>query len=77
MSTTTIKNCFFEDTIDKDSIMDFMKLYDNADAEEVLGKEKVSGFECEKKKVTTTRKIMGASKSWGKALVRKVPKNFH
>ena len=49
----------FEDTIDKDSMMDIMKLYDNADTEEVLGNEKVSGYECVKKKVTTTTNIMG------------------
>ncbi len=53
------KKLFFEDTIDKDSMMDIIKLYDNADAEEVLGNEKVSGYDCVKKKVTTTTNVMG------------------
>jgi hypothetical protein len=53
------KKVFFLDILDEKSMMDIMKLYDNADAEEVLGKETVSGYDCVKKRVTTTTSIMG------------------
>jgi hypothetical protein len=56
------KKLFFEAELDEqeqDMVMDMMKRYENVDEEKVLGKEKVSGYDCTKKMVTTTVDMMG------------------
>ena len=56
------KKLFFEAELDEqeqDMVMDMMKHYENVDEEKVLGKEKVSGYNCTKKMVTTTVDMMG------------------
>ena len=53
------KKLVYESEIDEQETMDLMKSYQNADSEEVLGKETVSGYTCTKKKVTTTTTMLG------------------
>jgi hypothetical protein len=56
------KKLFFEADLDKqeqDMVMDMKKRYENVDEVIVLGKEKVSGYNCTKKMVTTTVDLMG------------------
>lgn len=53
------KKIFFESQMDEDGMMEKMKSYENVDSETVLGKEKVSGYKCVKKEVTTTMTMMG------------------
>jgi hypothetical protein len=56
------KKLFFEAELDEqeqDMTMNMMKRYENVDEEKVLGKEKVSGYNCTKKMVTTTVDMMG------------------
>jgi len=53
------KKLFFESQLDEDGMMEKMKSYENADSETILGKEKVSGYKCVKKEVTTTMTMMG------------------
>ncbi|MFO8084426.1 MAG: DUF4412 domain-containing protein [Desulfobacterales bacterium] len=56
------KKLFFEAELDEqeqDMVMNMMKRYEKVDEEKVLGKEKVSGYNCTKKRVTTTVDMMG------------------
>lgn len=53
------KKLFFESQLDEDGMLEKMKSYENVDSENVLGKEKVSGYKCVKKEVTTTMTMMG------------------
>ena len=53
------KKLFFESQLDEDGMLEKMKSYENVDSENVLGKEKVSGYNCVKKEVTTTMTMMG------------------
>ncbi|MDZ7761502.1 MAG: DUF4412 domain-containing protein [Desulfovermiculus sp.] len=53
------KKLVYESDLDEQEMMDLLKSYENVDAEEILGKEKVSGYPCTKKKVTTTMSVMG------------------
>ena len=53
------KKLFFESQLDEDGMLENMKSYENVDSENVLGKEKVSGYKCVKKEVTTTMTMMG------------------
>ena len=53
------KKIFFESQLDEDDILRGSKLYKNADSERILGNEKVSGYKCVKKEVTTTMTMMG------------------
>jgi len=53
------KKLFFESQMDEDGMLEKMKSYENVDSEKVLGKEKVSGYKCVKKEVTTTMTMMG------------------
>lgn len=50
---------FFESRLDQEEVLQDLKSYQNAESVEVLGKEKVSGYICEKKRVTTTMTVMG------------------
>ena len=55
------KKLFFESQLDEDDMLKNLKSYEykNVDSEKVLGEEKVSGYKCVKKEVTTTMTIMG------------------
>jgi hypothetical protein len=53
------KKLVYESDLDEQEMMDLLKSYQNVDSEEILGKEKVSGYTCIKKKVTTTLDMMG------------------
>ena len=53
------KKLFFESQLDEDDMLKKMKSYENVDSEKILGKEKVSGYKCVKKEVTTTMTMMG------------------
>ena len=55
------KKLFFESQLDEDYILKNLRSYEhkNVDSEKVLGEEKVSGYKCVKKEVTTTMTIMG------------------
>ena len=53
------KKLVYESDMDEQEMMELIKSYENADKEEILGKEKVSGYPCIKKKVTTTMEMMG------------------
>ena len=50
---------FFESDLDQEDIMRDLKSFQDAESIAVLGKEKVSGYKCEKKRVTTTMTVMG------------------
>ena len=56
------KKLVFETEFDEqeqDMTMNMMKRYEKVDNEQVLGKEKVSGYNCTRKRVTTTVDMMG------------------
>jgi hypothetical protein len=56
------KKLFFEAELDEqeqDMVMNMMKRYEKVDQEQILGNEKVSGYNCTKKRVTTTVDMMG------------------
>ena len=53
------KKIFFESQLDEEDMLKKFKSYENVDSEKVLGKEKVSGYKCVKKEVTTTMTMMG------------------
>ncbi len=53
------KKLFFESQIDEDDMLKKLKSYENVDSEKILSTEKVSGYKCVKKEVTTTTSIMG------------------
>ncbi len=53
------RKLFFEDDLDEEMMMGMMNLFKDPDSEVVLGKEKVSGYACTKKKVTSTTDMMG------------------
>jgi len=53
------KKIFFESQIDEDGMLEKMKSYQDVESEKILGKEKVSGYKCVKKEVTTTMAMMG------------------
>ena len=53
------KKLFFESQLDENDMLEKMKSNENVDSEKVLGKEKVSGYKCVKKEVTTTMTMMG------------------
>ena len=53
------KKLVFEDNMDEAALMKDLKAYRNVDDEKVLGKEKVSGYSCVKKQITTTSTVMG------------------
>jgi Domain of unknown function (DUF4412) len=53
------KKVVFESDMDEAAMMKDLKSYENVDSEKVLGKEKVSGYKCVKKQVTTTNTMMG------------------
>ncbi len=53
------KKLFFESQLDEEDMLKKLKSYENVDSEKVLGKEKVSGYKCVKKEVTTTMTMMG------------------
>ena len=53
------KKLFFESQLDEEDMLKKLKSYENVDSEKILGKEKVSGYKCVKKEVTTTMTIMG------------------
>ncbi len=53
------KKLVFEGELDEQTMVEMMNLFENVDSEVVLGKEKVSGYPCTKKKVTTTTAMMG------------------
>jgi len=53
------KKLVYESDLDEQQMMGLLKSYENVDAEEILGKETVSGYSCTRKKVTTTTAVMG------------------
>jgi len=53
------KKLVYESDMDEQEMMEMFKSYENVDNEEILGKEKVSGYSCTKKRVTTTMEMMG------------------
>ena len=53
------KKLFFESQLDEEDMLKKLKSYENVDSEKILGKEKVSGYKCVKKEVTTTMTMMG------------------
>jgi len=53
------KKLYFESRLNEDDILRAAKAYKNPDSEQILGKEKVSGYMCVKKKVTSTMRVMG------------------
>ncbi|MFV9644726.1 MAG: DUF4412 domain-containing protein [Desulfobacterales bacterium] len=53
------KKLFFESQLDENDMLEKMKSSENVDSERVLGKGKVSGYNCVKKEVTTTMTMMG------------------
>jgi len=53
------KKLFFESRLDEDGMLEKMKSNENVDSEKILGQEKVSGYKCVKKEVTTTMTMMG------------------
>ena len=55
------KKLVFESPIDEEMTNAGYKAMDNIESENVLGKEKVSGYKCVKKEVTTSMAVMGSS----------------
>ncbi len=53
------KKLVYDANIDEAAMMKDLKAYENVDETEVLGKEKVSGYSCVKKRITTASTIMG------------------
>ena len=53
------KKLVYESDFDEQEMMKRLNTYQDAESEVVLGKEKVSGYTCVKKKVTTTTTVMG------------------
>ena len=53
------KKLYFEPQSDEEDMFRKLKSYENVDSEKILGKEKVSGYKCVKKEVTTTMTMMG------------------
>ena len=53
------KKLYFESQLDGDNMLEKLKSPENIDSEKTLGKEKVSGYKCVKKEVTTTMEMMG------------------
>jgi len=53
------KKLVFETELDEQAMMEMLSLFENVDSEVVLGKERVSGYNCTKKKVTATTDVMG------------------
>ena len=53
------KKLFFESQLDEGDMLKKLKSYENVDSEKILGNEKVSGYKCVKKEVTTTMTMMG------------------
>ena len=53
------KKLFFESQLDEEDMLKKLKSYENVDSEKILGNEKVSGYKCVKKEVTTTMTMMG------------------
>jgi len=53
------KKLVYESDLDERQMMGVLKSYENVDAEEILGKETISGYSCTRKKVTTTTAVMG------------------
>jgi hypothetical protein len=53
------KKLVYESDLDEQQMMELLKSYENVDAEQILGKEKVNGYPCIKKRVTTTTAVMG------------------
>ena len=53
------KKLFFESQLDEEDMLKKLKSYENVDSEKILGKEKVGGYKCVKKEVTTTMTMMG------------------
>ena len=52
------KKIYFESELDENDILRAAKAYKNPDSEQILGNEKVSGYECVKKEVTSTMTVM-------------------
>lgn len=52
---------YFESQLDENDILRAAKAYKNPDSEQILGNEKVSGYECVKKEVTSTMTVMGTN----------------
>jgi len=53
------KKLFFESQLDENDMLKKMKSNENVDSEKILGQEKVSGYKCVKKEVTTIMTMMG------------------
>ena len=53
------KKLVYEANIDEAAMMKDLEAYKNVDDEKVLGKEKVSGYSCVKKQITSTSTVMG------------------
>lgn len=53
------KKLVFESPVDKEMTKAGYKAMDNIESEKVVGKEKVSGYKCVKKEVTTSMAVMG------------------
>ena len=53
------KKLYFPTDMDEEAMVKALQSYKNVDSEKVLGKEKVSGYMCVKKQVTSTMTIMG------------------
>jgi outer membrane lipoprotein-sorting protein len=53
---------YMERQIEEEEMDSLMQTYKDSQVEEDLGTEKVNGYECSKKRVTTTHKIMGTKR---------------
>jgi hypothetical protein len=53
------KKLVYESDMDEQEMMKPIKSYENVDIQEILGKEKISGYPCTQKRVTTTMEMMG------------------
>lgn len=62
------KKLFFESQLDEDDMLRELKSYENVDSKRIIGKEKVSGYKCVKKEVTTTMTMMGIKNTSTKIL---------
>ena len=53
------KKLVYESSMDESAMMKDLKAFENVDKEKILGKEKVNGYSCVKKQITTTNAVMG------------------
>ncbi len=54
---------YYQTTLDEDQMMNQMNIIDNPETQTVVGKEKVSGFKCVVKEITSSVTVMGMTTS--------------